>query len=353
MDYKILYLEDQKADSMVEDFKNEGVELVVNKADSVDVATETMRKERFDAYLMDYRLSQGKSFFDAPPFAAYLRTEDKRGNITQCPIFLITSEKGLHIVKEDENNQDLFDLVLLKDDYNKQKKETIELFISYIKAYREIEEKKYKIEAVLHIGKEEVKSFIDLRLQKELETAKNEKNTYRFLRKIAEHLVQVPGVLIDEQYLAARLGVDTQKSGDDWKKLTDQLCDRIYNGVLSESYDRWWMPRVVQWWESISEGKTLRRLEANERVEILNNHYNLKLQPAEPLKFCESSNFWTVCQALHKAMDPAEGYVCNKCAKRPWEENEYVSAEGALEYTCFQKYLAVLDKKEVLEYGKS
>lgn len=207
MDYKILYLEDQKADSMVDDFKNKGVELVVNKADSVDVATETMRKEPFDAYLMDYRLSQGKSFFDAPPFAAYLRTEDKKGKMTQRPIFLITSEKELHIVKEDENNQDLFDLVLLKDDYNKQKKETIELFISYIKAYQEIEEKKYKIEAILQISKEEVKSFIDLRLLKELEDAKNEKNTYRFLRKIAEHLIKVPGVMIDEQYLASRLGV--------------------------------------------------------------------------------------------------------------------------------------------------
>ena len=42
--YKILYLEDQKADSMVEDFKKEGVELVVNKANSVEVATTMMRK---------------------------------------------------------------------------------------------------------------------------------------------------------------------------------------------------------------------------------------------------------------------------------------------------------------------
>ena len=109
----------------------------------------------------------------------------------------------------------------------------------------------------------------------------------------------------------------------------------------------------MKWWEIVSGGKSLRRLEAKERVDILNSHFNLELKPAEPLKFCDSSNFWTVCQAMHKAIDPAEGYVCNKRPKRPWEENEYVSAEGALEYTQYQKYLTVLDKKEVLEYGKS
>lgn len=352
MKYKILYLEDQNADSIVEDFKNENIELVVNKASSVDVVTKIMRKDNYDAYLMDYRLSQGKSFFDAPPFAAYLRTEDKRGKMTQRPIFLITSEKGLNIVNQDENSQDLFDLIMLKDNYNKQKKDCINLLISYIKAYREIEKKRYKFEDILQIKKEEVKRFIDSRLLNELYISKEEKNTYRYLRKITEHLVNVPGVLIDEQYLASRLGVDIIKSGDEWEKLSLKLADCIYCGVLSESYKRWWMPRILQWWESISEGKSLRRMESKERVEFINDYFNLKLQHAKPLKFCESSYFWTICKGMLKPIDPAEGYVCNSRPKRPWEENEYISAIGALEYTSFQKYLSISDKKEILNYGK-
>jgi len=352
MKYKILYLEDQDADSMVEDFKNENVELVVNKASSIDVATKVMRKESFDAYLMDYRLSQGKSFFDAPPFAAYLRTEDKRGHMTQKPIFLITSEKGLNIVTRDDNHQDLFDLVMLKDDYNTHKKETIELFISYIEAYRETEVKKYRTEDLLQIEKDEVNTFVDDRLLKELNIAKAEKNTYDYLRKIADHLLNATGVLIDERYLAARLGVDKDKDIDEWNKLTLELADCLYCGVLSESYVRWWVPLVLKWWEGISAGKSLRRMEARERVELLNHQFNLKLHAAEPLKFCESSNYWTVCKALGSPLDPAEGYVCNQRPKRPWEENEYISVLGALEYTTYQKYLSVTDKKEVIDYGK-
>lgn len=352
MKYKMLYLEDLKAESMVSDFKKENVELVVNKASSIDVATKVMRKENFDAYLMDYRLSQGKSFFDAPPFAAYLRTEDKRGRMTQKPIFLITSEKGLNIVTRDDNHLDLFDLVMLKDDYNEHKKETIKLFISYIEAYRETELNNYKTENVLQIEKDKVNTFVDDRLLKELNISKAEKNTYGYLRKISDHLLKTTGVLIDERYLAARLGVDKDKDIDEWNNLTAELADCLYCGVLSESYNRWWMPLVQKWWEGISGGKSLRRMEARERVELLNRHFNLKLNAAEPVKFCESSNYWTVCKALGSPLDPAEGYVCNQRPKRPWEENDYISALGALEYTTYQKYLSVTDKKEIIEYGK-
>lgn len=352
MKYKILYLEDQEAESIVEDFKNENVELVVNKASSIDVATNVMRKENFDGYLMDYRLSQGKSFFDAPPFAAYLRTEDKRGHMVQKPIFLITNEKGLNIVARGDNHQDLFDLVMMKDDYNNHKKETIELFISYIEAYRETEMYKYRTEDVLQIKKDEVNTFVDERLQKELSIAKAEKNTYAYIRKIADHLLNATGVLIDERYLAARLGVNIDKDIDEWNKLTIKLVDCHYWGVLSEPYDRWWMPLVQKWWEGISGGKSLRRMEAKERVELLNHQFNLNLHVAEPLKFCDSTNYWTVCKALGLPLDPAEGYVCNQRPKRPWEENEYISVLGALEYTTYQKYLSVTDKKEVLDYGK-
>lgn len=352
MKYKILYLEDLKAESMVSDFEKENIELVVNKASSIDVATKVMRTENFDAYLMDYRLSQGKSFFDAPPFAAYLRTEDKRGRMTQKPIFLITSEKGLNIVTRDDNHQDLFDLVMLKDDYNKHKKETIDLFISYIEAYRVAELHNYRTEEVLQIEKEEVKAFVDDRLLKELYVAKTERNTYEYLRKVADHLLNATGVLIDERYLAARLGVDKDKDIGEWNKLTVELAECLYCGVLSESYDRWWMPLVQKWWEGISGGKSLRRMDARERVELLNHQLNLKLHAAEPLKFCESKNYWTVCKALGLPLDPSEGYVCNQRPKRPWEENDYISALGALEFTSYQKYLSVTDRKEVIDYGK-
>lgn len=70
MRYKILYLEDLRAESMVADFKERDIELEVNHVNSDEEAMKLLSKGSFDAYLMDYRLSQGGSYLDAPSFAA-------------------------------------------------------------------------------------------------------------------------------------------------------------------------------------------------------------------------------------------------------------------------------------------
>lgn len=352
MKYTILYLEDQTADTMVADFAIKNVELIVNKAKTEREAVEAMHQQDFDAYLMDYRLSQGKSFFDAPAFAAYLRTEHRREKNSQKPIVMITSEKWLKIVKNGGVGQNLFDMILLKDDYNKKKDETTALILSYIEAYREIEKNNYKVENALDLTKAQVQEFLDSRLVKELTTAKEEKSIFKFLKQIHEHLFNNPGVLIDKNYLASRLGINIKTSGEEWDKLNSELSDSIYSGVLSDVYGRWWMPSIQSWWNDISKGKSLRRMEAEERVKLLNEKFALNLKAATPIKECESSNFWVVCKALKEPLDPAEGYVCNNRYMMPWEENEYISLIGALEYTDYQKYLSEEDKREVRAYGK-
>ncbi len=352
MKYTILYLEDQTADTMVADFAIKDVELIVNKAKTEKEAVQAMCQQDFDAYLMDYRLSQGKSFFDAPAFAAYLRTEHRREKNSQKPIVMITNEKWLKIVKNGGVGQNLFDIVLLKDDYNKKKDETISLILSYIEAYREIKKNNFKVENALDLTKAQVQEYLDSRLLMELMMAKEDKSILKFLKQIHEHLFSIPGVLIDEQYLASRLGINIKTSGEGWNKLIAELSDSMYSGVLSDVYSRWWMPSIQNWWNVIFTGRSLRRLEAEERVKLLNVKFGLNLKAASPIKECDSSYFWVVCKALKEPLDPAEGYVCNNRYMMPWEENEYISLIGALEYTDYQKYLSEEDKSEVRAYGK-
>ena len=105
-------------------------------------------------------------------------------------------------------------------------------------------------------------------------------------------------------------------------------------------------------WNEISPDQPLRMTEARQRIEILNKHYAISLAPAEPIKGCESTCYWTTCLALKRPLDPAEGYVCNYRYKMPWEENEYISLVGALEYPDYQKLLSESDKHEIRSYGK-
>lgn len=353
MKYKILYLEDLKAESMVSDFKDRDIELDVNHVDSYEDAMKTLSEPGYDAYLMDYRLSQGGGYLDAPAFAAFLRTENKKGVSRQAPIFMITNEKGLHIIRKDnENRQDLFDMTLLKDDYRNNKDGIINSMVAYIEAYKKIASSKFAIEDVLDISKSEVKKFIDSRLLKELGQAKLDKDIYRYLKLIAQYLLGSPCVLVDTLVLAARFGVDMKKTREEFKALLKEWGDCRYSGILGKVADRWWHPRVMNKWNEISPDQQLRMTEAKQRVEILNKHFKTSLTPAEPIKECESTCYWTTCVALKRPLDPAEGYVCNYRYKMPWEENEYISMVGALECTDFQKLLSESDKREIRSYGK-
>lgn len=353
MKYKILYLEDLKAESMVSDFKDRDIELDVNHVDSYEDAMKALSKTGYNAYLMDYRLSQGGSYLDAPAFAAFLRTENKKGVSRQAPIFMITNEKGLHILRKDkENRQDLFDWTLLKDDYRDHKDLIINSMVAYIEAYKKIASCKFAIEEVLQISKTEVKGFIDSRLLKELNQAKLDKDIYRFSKLIALYLLGSPCVLVNTQDLAARLGVDIDKAEEDFNGLLKKWDECRYRGILGEVTDRWWHPRVMNKWREISSGQSLRMAEAKQRVEVLNKQYKTLLTPAEPINECESTCYWTTCVALKRPLDPAEGFVCNYRYKMPWEENEYISLVGALEYPDFQKLLSESDKREIRSYGK-
>lgn len=353
MKYKILYLEDLKAESMVSDFRDRDIELDVNHVDSYEDAIKTLSKPGYDAYLMDYRLSQGGGYLDAPAFAAFLRTENKKGVSRQTPIFMITNEKGLHILRKDnENRQDLFDLTLLKDDYRDHKDGIINSMVAYIEAYKKIANCKYAIDEVLQISKSEVKNFIDSRLLKELSQAKQDKDIYRYSKLIAQYLLGSPCVLVNTLDLAARLGVDMAKTEEEFNALLKEWDDCRYRGILGEVADRWWHPRVMIKWNEISPDQSLRIAEAKQRVEILNKQYKTSLAPAEPIRECESTCYWTTCVALKRPLDPAEGYVCNYRYKMPWEENEYISLVGALEYTDFQRLLSESDKREIRSYGK-
>ena len=353
MEYKILYLEDLKAESMVADFKERDIELVVNHVNSYEEAMESLRQKDFDAYLMDYRLSQGGGFLDAPAFAAFLRTESKKGISQQAPIFMITSEKGLRILRKDnENRQDLFDMTLLKDDYRNHTDRIINSMVAYIEAYRKIARCKFVIEEVLQLSKSEVKEYIDSRLLKELNQMKADKDIYHYLKYIAQYLLGSPCVLINTFDFAAKLGVDMEKSAGAFDTVIKEMHACKYSGVLSDVAIRWWHPRVMSKWNEISPRQSLRMAEAKLRVKLLNSFFKTSLIAAEPIRDCESTCFWTTCVSLKRPLDPAEGYVCNYRYKMPWEENEYVSLIGALEYPDFQIFLSENDKREVRTYGK-
>lgn len=74
--------------------------------------------------------------------------------------------------------------------------------------------------------------------------------------------------------------------------------------------------------------------------------------PATPIKNNFSSYFWTYCKGSLLPLDPSEGYVLMQKELKPWQEEEYISLDYALEAPSIRKYLTPTARKEILAYGK-
>ena len=154
---------------------------------------------------------------------------------------------------------------------------------------------------------------------------------------ILKDLIYAKGVLINEKYLASRLGVDKDNSAD-WKALKERFKEAKYSGVFADGWDRWWMFKVDNIFEEISD-TYLSYLNAKERVAILKEKVDLQNLvfplPIESKKGDvknHSYRYWTVCKALRKPMDAGEGFrVYTRQEPKPWQEYEYVSLQALLD----------------------
>jgi hypothetical protein len=140
--------------------------------------------------------------------------------------------------------------------------------------------------------------------------------------------------LVGERILASRLGVDLKKTpSKSWESLSqDVFGSAKYNGIFSDGWERWWAIIIDETFTGISNQR-LTYLKAEERIDILKEKTGISdLVAATPLKFCNSTEFWTICEAYKTPLDPLEGYkVVLNTDLKPWQESKYISLLAILE----------------------
>ena len=173
---------------------------------------------------------------------------------------------------------------------------------------------------------------IDPRIVGKLIDSESHFPTHDYVQQIIKEVIRKPGPLINENLLAARLGINILESPD-WQTLLDTVFqDEKYYGVFSDGWTRYWADLIINKFKSVS-GKRLSTLNAKERVEILIKNTGIeRLVPANPIPNSVSTNFWTICEYYKKPLDPLEGFriLYNKDPK-PWQEQQYLSFEAAAE----------------------
>jgi hypothetical protein len=143
----------------------------------------------------------------------------------------------------------------------------------------------------------------------------------------------IPGPLINEYILAARLGVDIIKkeTEKDWIKLKNILIDCKYKGIFGNGWDRWWMSKIDMFWRSVTD-IPLGDINAEARVKFLNDKFGLALTAAKSMDKALSSLFWTIDKKTNQPLAIEDGVTAqSNIDSPPWKEDEYYSIGSALE----------------------
>lgn len=267
--------------------------------------------------------------FRGTSLAQEIRTRQKEGKLSSFPIILFTANDNRTVLL-DATGVDLFDMCIDKETCDERFDEISSKLHALAEGYKIIADNN-------HPASDNLKNIlctdienIDVRFVAELNNLINNP-THTIANFIITELLEHPGLLINAETLAARLGVDIAKSND-WIQLLRQLDFAKYQGVFSEGWERWWMWSIEKWWSANMSHDSLRSMSASQRVELLKERYRLTgLVAAKRLKRAQSDTFWTVCQGYKLPLDSIDGLLIDGQDKLyPWQEPKYVSIDAAL-----------------------
>lgn len=176
---------------------------------------------------------------------------------------------------------------------------------------------------------------LDLRFIDKFNYIINKQVIHVIARFLLKEVIKKPTFLINEDYLAARLGID--KSSEDWKPFLEKhLASCKYLGAFSSNYTRWWMPLVESFWKTeISPDLNFRNTESAKKIELIIEKTGFQnLIPIKKQEKSRSNSFWVVCKATKVPIDTIDGFlVSGQDHNFPWQEPEYISVQEALRPT--------------------
>lgn len=331
---RIIYLEDT-IDSTTEAFRaalaSDQIDIELKEiAEFEKSRSEILEDKTIDGLIIDLKLDENaeNANYTAPPLAQAFRSKyaeiAKTGSRIDIPIILFSTDSKIDdLYAYDSTSHDLFDFRMSKTSSEKYPLYSRRLF-AITNGYKQINNIQGDID-VNQLLNYNIKG-LEPRIFEDCEIIPN-LPAYEYAKRILRGLLFYDSYLIDDNILAARLGIDKDAS-QDWNRIKELYSDAKYNGIFSEGWERWWMPEVNNIFKKISGGKSLSNLKASDRVLYYTEYSNIT--PATLIEKSESTRFWTICRCYMKPLDPREGFRIIRRNRMPWHDSQYISLEAAL-----------------------
>lgn len=144
------------------------------------------------------------------------------------------------------------------------------------------------------------------------------------------------GMLIPEELLAIRLGVE--RSSEGWPIVLEALKEIQYAGVAATHFHRWWARGLEIWWERLGADRPLAAGTIKERYEVISSAFEGLLplsMPADSL----GERPWRVCELTMEEsgtflpLDPSRAVRIRPRMPNPeWLDPSYAALGPAIKH---------------------
>ena len=326
MAIKFLYIDDepQKAKGIIKPIEDSELIFEVESPqtwnDQKSYLIESKKLDEYDGLLLDLKLqftdNQNNDIkYKGGDLAQSIRTDVKSEKIKDLPIFLCSTD-ALMMSILDRTSYDLFDKKYDKDIFSNNENTKTE-FIAFAKAYHILNNKR-DFESIT--GRKFEDEFIPL----QIELLKC-KTAHEVVYLIHNYVIICNGLLLDEDVLAIRLGINHKESSD-WNRLKNEVLDIFkYNGVLNGCYERWWQTELLKWWKD-TFGTSLKVMSASDKVKVLTEKFGLQNVTALTLpEHHRFDTFWYKCRLSENPLEPSDALRTIEMPRYVWQEPSYIS----------------------------
>lgn len=362
MSCNYLYIDDEEQDKVQQyvDSLQSHDELEIIRIQPIEFSKliKKILETEIDGILIDWKLderNQEDVIYKAGEVAQSLRSRSIENEEYAKPIILISTDEKLEKTYSlDETSHDLFDHIYTKSEVVEAGKQVAQELIFFTDSYSALKKyKKEKKEIIEILGLEDEK-ILDSRIKGNLLTKDgNLKPVHECARFIINDLLQIPGPLIDEYTLKARIGLYKVEE-ENWEAFKKAELNKFkYGGPFSNIWPRWWASELEGWWiKKIGEKKPLQLLEADQRVQLINKNWDTKFTPSESIEESYSKEFWTICQDLKKPLDSIDGFMIESKNSFPWQEEQYICKKSAAERTYIQHGIRIhqMEEERLLDF---
>lgn len=272
-----------------------GKELSVDPISGTDAAIALTKGSFAPAgVLMDVDLSNEKGWQQTGPgMAQDIRVAQQRQTTPAFPIVRFSlRNKVLENIGRDSSSDDIFDLKIEKDGLSDDglRSSVQNRLIGVRQIYDALEEDQSDLLQLIGLSDTLWSQWGSTIFQSDFEVGDR---IYLKASPLVRMMVH-PGLLIEEDILAFRLGIDPAASKG-WPDLKKSLAEYAYRGVSGDCFTRWWARGIEEWWQDkLGAESPLAGCNIAQRVELLSKHFG-GLGPLKMPKGSMGDRPWRYC----------------------------------------------------------